>query len=74
MDAKRIFDITFCLGALILLFPALIIIAILVRFSSKGPIIYKSNRIGYNRRRNKRRSKSTGLEIERRNGDRRIVN
>lgn len=43
---KRLFDITVSAICIILLFPILIITALLVRLDSKGPIIYKSKRVG----------------------------
>lgn len=45
---KRIFDIVFSLIALILFLPIFILIAIAIRIESKGPIIYKSKRVGSN--------------------------
>lgn len=45
---KRIFDIVFSAVALIVLFPVFLIIAIAIRLESKGPIIYKSKRVGSN--------------------------
>ena len=45
---KRVFDIFFsCLATLILLVPVLLV-AIAVRFTSKGPALYWSNRVGRN--------------------------
>jgi len=44
--SKRLFDIGFSLGALISLSPLFLVIAILIRFDSKGPIFYKSERAG----------------------------
>lgn len=43
---KRIFDISAALIALILLSPILIIVAILIKIESKGPIFYKAKRVG----------------------------
>jgi lipopolysaccharide/colanic/teichoic acid biosynthesis glycosyltransferase len=43
---KRLFDIISASFAILLLSPLLIIIAILIRLESKGPIIYKSKRVG----------------------------
>ncbi len=43
---KRIFDIAISAIAIILLSPVLILTAILIRLDSKGPIIYKSKRVG----------------------------
>ena len=42
---KRIFDIIMSLILIIILFPLLIILAILIKKDSKGEIIYKSTRI-----------------------------
>ncbi len=44
--AKRIFDILFSLCFLSLLSPLFAILAILVKLTSKGPILYKSLRMG----------------------------
>ncbi len=43
---KRIFDIVFSLLTVVLFFPLFIIIAIITLLSSKGPILYKQERIG----------------------------
>lgn len=45
---KRIFDILFASVALIILSPVFLIIAIAIRWESKGNIIYKSKRVGTN--------------------------
>lgn len=45
---KRLFDILFSFFAIIFCLPFFLIIAIAIRFSSKGPIFYKSKRIGKN--------------------------
>ena len=45
---KRIFDIFFSGIALLFLSPLLIATAIAIRLESKGPIIYKSKRVGSN--------------------------
>ncbi len=45
---KRFLDILFSFLGLIILFPLLIIIAILVKITSKGPILFKQKRIGKN--------------------------
>ena len=44
--SKRIFDVVFASAALIVLSPFLLLIALLIKASSKGPVIYKSKRIG----------------------------
>ncbi len=45
---KRLFDIIFSLIAIIILSPVFIITAIAIRLESKGPIIFKSKRVGTN--------------------------
>ncbi|WP_248928719.1 undecaprenyl-phosphate glucose phosphotransferase [Paenibacillus hamazuiensis] len=47
---KRAFDIVFSLSAILILSPLLIIIAVGVKISSPGPIIFKQERVGLNRR------------------------
>jgi exopolysaccharide biosynthesis polyprenyl glycosylphosphotransferase len=47
---KRILDIMVSLAVLIIAFPLLIIIAIAIRLTSKGPAIYKQKRVGRNGR------------------------
>lgn len=44
--SKRLFDITVAGTALFLLSPLFVIVAIIMRLDSKGPIIYKSKRVG----------------------------
>lgn len=44
--AKRLFDIAVSGGALIVLSPFLLTVAVIVGFESRGPIIFKSKRVG----------------------------
>jgi exopolysaccharide biosynthesis polyprenyl glycosylphosphotransferase len=46
-NIKRLIDIAGSLASLVLLLPFMIYIAVRVRFSSKGPIFYWQERIGY---------------------------
>lgn len=46
---KRTFDVFFALLLLMLSSPFLVLIAVLIKLSSKGPIIYSQNRIGSER-------------------------
>ncbi len=46
--SKRLFDIIFSFSAVIILLPALAIIIILIRATSKGPAIFKQQRAGKN--------------------------
>jgi len=48
---KRIMDITVSALALILLVPLFIIIGILIKIDSRGPIFFVQERVGYNKRR-----------------------
>lgn len=43
---KRLFDITFSSLGLIILSPLLIIIALIIKLESKGPVLYKGIRVG----------------------------
>ena len=45
---KRLFDIVFSILAIILLSPIFILTAIAIRLESKGPIVFKSKRVGTN--------------------------
>lgn len=47
---KRILDIIFALVALIILSPLLVVVAILVKVNSPGPIIFHQERVGLNRK------------------------
>jgi lipopolysaccharide/colanic/teichoic acid biosynthesis glycosyltransferase len=49
--AKRGFDILFSLLALVFISPVLLMIAILVKLESEGPVLYVSERIGRNGKR-----------------------
>jgi len=46
--AKRGFDIVFSLLALVFISPVLLLIAVLVKLDSEGPVLYVSERIGRN--------------------------
>ena len=43
---KRVFDITFSLIILFLISPVLIVLSIIVKTTSKGPVFYKQERVG----------------------------
>ncbi|GMX60387.1 undecaprenyl-phosphate glucose phosphotransferase [Paenibacillus elgii] len=47
---KRVFDIIFALIALILLMPLMMLIALGIKITSSGPVIFKQERVGLNRR------------------------
>ena len=50
-EIKKFFDFTASLLALIILSPVMLIIAILIKLDSPGPIFYSQKRIGFNHRR-----------------------
>ncbi len=45
--SKRIFDITISIIALLLLSPVFLIIALIIKYESDGPVFYKSKRAGH---------------------------
>jgi Undecaprenyl-phosphate glucose phosphotransferase len=47
---KRAFDVLFSLLVLILSFPLLLILAVLIKVTSPGPVLFKQNRVGINNR------------------------
>ncbi len=47
---NRIFDIIFSILVIVILAPVFLIVAILVKLSSRGPIIFKQKRVGKNAR------------------------
>jgi len=44
---KRIFDLFFSLSGLIFLHPLFVVISILIKFDSQGPVFFKQLRVGY---------------------------
>jgi lipopolysaccharide/colanic/teichoic acid biosynthesis glycosyltransferase len=48
MKAIRILDCAFSIIGLILLSPVFLVVALLIKLSSKGPVFYKQNRVGKN--------------------------
>ncbi|SDD19731.1 sugar transferase [Pedobacter soli] len=50
IDKKRIFDVLFASLCLILFSPLLILIAVLIKLDSRGPVIFKQIRVGRNMR------------------------
>ena len=45
---KRVFDICFSVSGLMVMSPLLLLLALLVRLSSRGPTLYWSDRVGRN--------------------------
>ncbi|MEP0233266.1 undecaprenyl-phosphate glucose phosphotransferase [Roseibium sp.] len=48
MVAKRVFDVVFASLALITLFPVMIVAAIAIKLDSKGPVLFRQKRYGFN--------------------------
>jgi len=71
MLLKRSCDILFAIIGLILSSVLFLILSILIKLDSKGPIFYMQMRVGQNRRRKERRAITTTISEDRRNGDRR---
>lgn len=44
---KRIFDLFFSFSALIFLPPLCVVVSILIKFDSQGPVFFKQSRVGY---------------------------
>jgi exopolysaccharide biosynthesis polyprenyl glycosylphosphotransferase len=45
-NAKRLLDVFLSLIAIVILFPVFVALAIIIKISSKGPVLYKQERIG----------------------------
>ncbi len=58
--ARDLFDRLFALAAILLLLPLYGLTALIVRLSSRGPVIYRQVRIGMNRREEPAKERSTG--------------
>ena len=46
---KRLLDIVFSMAGIIILSPVLIIISVLIKLDSKGPVLFKQKRVGKNK-------------------------
>jgi lipopolysaccharide/colanic/teichoic acid biosynthesis glycosyltransferase len=69
---KRIIDIALSIFSIIVTFPVMLLAAVLVKATSRGPVLFKQERIGINRRRTQERHRQESHPAgERRNGDRR---
>src|SRR5204863_7127156 len=49
-DITRLFDIIISLTGLIILLPFFLLIALIIKFSSRGPVIFSQKRVGKNNR------------------------
>src|ERR1051325_5919336 len=50
-EAKRVIDFVGSLSLLLLLFPLLLIVAVVIKLDSPGPVFFVQERMGYNKRR-----------------------
>ncbi|MCK4236277.1 MAG: sugar transferase, partial [Candidatus Krumholzibacteria bacterium] len=64
VSAKKIFDVLFASIALAILSPVILLAALLIKLESRGPVFFKQERIGLNRRRGDRRRicRETGID------------
>jgi len=70
-SVKRVLDILGATIGLLLSAPIFVLLPILIKLDSPGPIFYRQLRVGMNRRRLNRRAMGISLNSERRNSDRR---
>jgi len=70
---KRAIDIVGSSVGLILATPIFLIVPILIRLDSPGPVFYRQERVGNNRRRRDRRAAAMPIAEDRRKSDRRQV-
>jgi lipopolysaccharide/colanic/teichoic acid biosynthesis glycosyltransferase len=73
MGWKRTKDIAISLLGLILFSPLMILTAIVVKVTSPGPVFYRQERVGINRRRGDRRMRGLTIDADRRGRDRRVL-
>lgn len=70
---KRLLDILLSCIALALLSPLMLVTALLVKLTSRGPVFFAQERIGLERRAVDRRRGGADVAVERRGRDRRVV-
>ncbi len=70
---KRVADVVLSIVALVLLSPVMLAAAVAIRVTSPGPILFRQERIGINRRRGERRRARVPVRADRRRGDRRVL-
>ncbi len=71
--AKRLLDILGATALIVLFAPLGVLIALAIRLDTPGPIIYRQERVGLNRRRQARRGRSAGVAPNQRRADRRVL-
>jgi lipopolysaccharide/colanic/teichoic acid biosynthesis glycosyltransferase len=73
MGWKRVIDVLLSAIALVLLAPVMLLTAVLIKATSPGPVFYRQERIGINRRRSDRRRFADVSADDRRGRDRRVL-
>jgi lipopolysaccharide/colanic/teichoic acid biosynthesis glycosyltransferase len=68
---KRLTDIVIASISLVLTAPLCLLAAVAIKLTSPGPVLFRQERVGLDRRRSDRRRRSNPSSAERRNGDRR---
>ena len=70
---KRAKDVAISLFGLLLFSPVMLLTAALVKVTSPGPVFYRQERVGINRRRGERRAPGGAPDSDRRRRDRRVL-
>ncbi len=70
---KRVKDVAIALFGLLLFSPIMLAAATLIKLTSPGPVFYRQERIGINRRRGDRRTPLGAFDFDRRRRDRRVL-
>ena len=70
---KRVKDVAIALLGLLLFSPIMLAAAALIKLTSPGPVFYRQERIGINRRCGDRRTPPGAFDIDRRRRDRRVL-
>ena len=73
LEWKRGLDVALSVVGLIITAPVMVTAALLIKATSPGPVFYRQERIGINRRRSERRRASNIGDDERRGRDRRVL-
>lgn len=69
--ARRSIDVAISLAALVALTPVFLVLAAIIKATSKGPVFYQQTRVGQNRRDGQRRNGAAAGPTDRRRTDRR---
>lgn len=70
---KRALDIVLSIVGLVVTAPIVLLAAILIKSTSPGPVFYRQERIGINRRARERRGSTPRADADRRRRDRRVL-